>query len=367
MEIRDFSIQELVDYAHNGGKIVCFGAGQALKTFIVSLQDYSVEVIISDVLDNNTKLWGTQILLGDRWKEVKKPDEYLKTIKSHTVIVVTCQYLYEIKRQIDEFDNLSGSIVFYGFVLDRYCDFRLSIGDMNAKIVSGESKKIPKIIHYCWFGRNTIPEHYKEWMKSWKKYCPDYEIIEWNEDNYDVMKNRYIAEAYEVKKWGFVPDYARLDIVYEHGGIYLDTDVEVVRPLDSLLGQKAFAGFQDCYNVALGLGFGSEKNNPIIKIMRDDYDGRDFINQDGSLNLKSSPAYQTECLRKNGLKLNGKFQEMDNINIYPKVFFSPMNHYNRQIRCNKNTFTIHHFDGSWVEQREKTEQAEYQNIYWAMR
>ena len=102
---------------------------------------------------------------------------------------------------------------------------------------------IPKIIHYCWFGGAELPEKDRKCIESWKKFCPDYQIIEWNENNYDVTKNTYMYQAYQAKKWGFVPDYARLDIIYQHGGIYLDTDVELVKNLDSLLENDAFMGF----------------------------------------------------------------------------------------------------------------------------
>lgn len=367
MDIKDFSIQELVDYSNSGGKIICFGVGLALKNFVNALQSYSVEGIINDILDNDEKSWGKQILLGNKWMEVKNPTEYLKTVKSHIVIVVTCQYLSEIKRQLDEFGNLYGSVVFYGFVLDRYCDFLLNVGSMNVRHRTGKTEKIPRIIHYCWFGRSPIPERYKEWMKSWKKYCPDYEIVEWNEDNYDVRKNEYMSQAYDAKTWGFVPDYARLDIIYKHGGIYLDTDVEIIRPLDNLLRERAFAGFQDSHSVALGLGFGAMKENAIIKAMRDDYSDVKFIDEKGNLNLRPSPSYQTECLKKIGLVPNGMYQRLNDITIFPKVYFSPMNHYNRQIRKTKETYTIHHFDGSWVGEREKSEQAKYRDVYLKMR
>ena len=117
---------------------------------------------------------------------------------------------------------------------------------------------IPKKIHYCWIGGNPLPELAIKCIESWKKYCPDYEIIEWNEKNYDFRKNQFMREAYDEKKWGFVPDYARLDIIYEHGGIYLDTDVEIIKPLDSLLKEQGFAGMEQPGIVALGLGFGAE-------------------------------------------------------------------------------------------------------------
>ena len=126
---------------------------------------------------------------------------------------------------------------------------------------------IPKIIHYCWFGNGPIPEKDKKCINSWKKYCSDYKIIQWNEKNYDITKNKYMNQAYQQKKWGFVPDYARLDIIYTYGGIYLDTDVEIIKSFDSLLSNRGFAGFERPDYVNLGLGFGAEAENIIIKKM----------------------------------------------------------------------------------------------------
>ena len=147
---------------------------------------------------------------------------------------------------------------------------------------------IPKKIHYCWFGGNPLPELAQKCIASWKKYCPDYEIIEWNETNYDITKNNYMNQAYENKRWGFVPDYARLDIIYTHGGIYLDTDVELIKPIDELLTLKAFAGVeQNSEYVALGLGFGAEKEHPTIKALRDYYDTLSFV-ENGELGLDES-------------------------------------------------------------------------------
>ena len=124
-------------------------------------------------------------------------------------------------------------------------------------------------------------------MNSWKKYCPDYEIIEWNESNYDVTKNQYMYDAYKSEKWGFVPDYARLDIIYQYGGIYLDVDVELVQSLDELRYQDGFVGFEDQTEVNFGSGFGAAKGSRIIRELRDEYDRRKFVNEDGSLNLLS--------------------------------------------------------------------------------
>ena len=202
-------------------------------------------------------------------------------------------------------------------------------------------------------------------MESWKKFCPDYEIIEWNEDNYDVTKNDYMMQAYEAKLWSFVSDYARLDILYRYGGIYLDTDVEVLQPLDDLLHQEAFAGFQEATGVSIasGLGIGSVPKNSLVKEMRDDYETLSFRRPDGSLNLTATPYYQTQVLLRHGLKQDGRFQQLPHLNVYPKVFFSPMTHYNRLIRTNANSYLLHHFDGSWVKGKPKNAWDEMPEIY----
>lgn len=126
---------------------------------------------------------------------------------------------------------------------------------------------IPKKIHYCWFGRNPLPELAVRCIESWKKYCPDYEIIEWNEDNYDINKISYVKEAYQARKWAFVTDYVRLDVVNQYGGIYLDTDVELLKSLDPLLKYKSFFGMEEGKFIATGLGFGAEKGTKILVLV----------------------------------------------------------------------------------------------------
>ena len=215
-------------------------------------------------------------------------------------------------------------------------------------------QKIPKIIHYCWFGGNPLPELAQKCIASWKKFCPDYEIKEWNESNYDVAKNKYMKEAFENKQWAFVSDYARLDIIYEHGGIYFDTDVEVVRPLNNLLTFKGFAGFENEKSVNsqkscnTGLGFGAIPKLPIIKELRNCYDKLSFIQKDGSFNTLPCPRYQTKYLLQKGLVLNNSFQEIDGLTIFPAEYFAPKDYYSGKINLTKNTYSIHHFDGSWV-------------------
>lgn len=213
---------------------------------------------------------------------------------------------------------------------------------------------IPKKIHYCWLGGNPLPESAKKCIKSWRKYCPDYEIIEWNESNYDFTKNEYMRQALEAKKWGFVPDYARLDIIYNEGGIYLDTDVEMIRPFDELLQLKGFAGFQDEDYVALGLGFGAEPGNPVIKKLMDSYEKLSFLNEDGSLNLVPSPHLNTKTLVDDcGLIPSACYQELGSFSVFPPEYFCPKSFLDGVIRKTKNTFSIHHFDASWFSDESK--------------
>lgn len=208
---------------------------------------------------------------------------------------------------------------------------------------------IPKIIHYCWFGGKEKPESVKKCIESWKKYCPDYQIIEWNESNYDVSKNKYMFEAYKAKKWGFVSDYARLDIIYENGGIYFDTDVEVIKSLDSLLDNNCFMGFEDGKHVSSGLGFGSEKHNESIKkIMEEIYGNLSFSVTDNTREPISCPILTTNLLLKYGLIQNDKLQNVLGITIYPTVYFCPKSYDTFKTKITSNTYSIHHFDMSWV-------------------
>ena len=209
---------------------------------------------------------------------------------------------------------------------------------------------IPKKIHYCWIGGNPLPKLAKKCIASWKKHCPDYEIIEWNEDNYDFTKNKYMKDAFEAKKWGFVPDYARLDIIYQHGGIYLDTDVEIIKSFDSLLKNKGFAGFESEQYVNFGQGFGAEAGNQVLKTLLDSYETIDFLNRDGSLNTTPSPVINTEALNcKYGKLIPNKKQILDNgFVIYPIDYFCPKSMNDDKIRITDNTYSIHHFSGSWI-------------------
>ena len=213
--------------------------------------------------------------------------------------------------------------------------------------------EIPKIIHYCWFGGNKKSKLIKKCIDSWKKYCPDYEIVEWNEKNFDINKNMYIKQAYECKKWAFVSDYVRLDVVYNHGGIYLDTDVELIKSLDDLLGYDAFLACENDYLIATGLGFGAIKNNSIIKKILDSYINIPFINVDGTMDLTACTTRNTDTL----IEIFGDISKKINIVLDGNVIFlgkeylCPFDVHTGVMKKTNDTHGIHWYNASWRDRK----------------
>lgn len=216
-----------------------------------------------------------------------------------------------------------------------------------------EETIIPKKIHYVWLGGKPIPERLQIYIDGWKKLCPDYEIIRWDESNYDVMKHDYMKTAYACKKWGFVSDYARLDIIYNEGGIYLDTDVELIRRPDELLYNDAFIGFERMGTINSGSGFGAKRGFPIIKEMRDFYDTVEFIDSDNPNDMTLCPIYETQLLRRHGLKLTGDFQIVDDMSVYPVMYFNAKSLYTDTMRLTDETISIHHCTWTWAGEKSK--------------
>ncbi|WP_251623268.1 glycosyltransferase family 32 protein [Odoribacter lunatus] len=207
---------------------------------------------------------------------------------------------------------------------------------------------IPKIIHYCWFGGNPLPELAQKCISSWKKYLPDYEIREWNERNFNIESNTYVKEAYEARKFAFVTDYVRLFALHSEGGIYMDTDVEVLKSLDRFLIHTAFSGFEDDKMIPTGI-MASEKGGRWVKDNLVYYSDRHFLKSDGTFDLTTNVITLTENMLRQGLLQNNTYQDFPGlITFYPKDFFCPKSHKNGKLYLTENTYTIHHFAGSWI-------------------
>lgn len=210
------------------------------------------------------------------------------------------------------------------------------------------SNEIPKIIHFCWFGKSPLPELAQKCIASWKKFLPGYEIKEWNEENYDVRKIPYIAQAYDAKKYAFVSDYARFDILYQYGGLYFDTDVEVIKTLDEILKCGAFAGIERAGSLAAGLGLASPAASPIYKEILDSYKNSSFIKDGGSMDLTTVVTRVSGIFKKHGFSDKNEIQEVEGIKVYPSEYFCPKNPDTGIISITENSYTIHHFTGSWT-------------------
>ena len=208
---------------------------------------------------------------------------------------------------------------------------------------------IPKIIHYCWFGRNPLPSLAIKCIASWKKYLPDYEIKEWNEDNFDVNVNQYCREAYEAGKWAFVSDYARLKILYDYGGIYMDTDMEVCKPLDRLASYAFWSGFESESQIPTGI-MASCRDNDLLEYLLSYYDDKHFKNEHGIYDTTTNVTTITRMVKdKYDIELNNTFQIFGNNNaIFPFEYFCAKSTEDGKIKKTDNTYTIHHFAGSWL-------------------
>ena len=211
---------------------------------------------------------------------------------------------------------------------------------------------IPKIIHYCWFGGKPLPKLAETCIASWKKYLPDYVIKRWDESNFDVNAIPYTREAYAACKYAFVSDYARFWILYHYGGVYFDTDVEVIRPIDDIINRGGFLGVESnrngIYTVNPGLGFAATQGTAVIGEMVNLYSTFHFTNTDGASDLKNIVEITTDYLSSKGLQNTDEIQDCCGFTIYSKDYFCPIDYDTRELKITENTRTIHHYAESWV-------------------
>lgn len=335
-------------------KLFVFGAGRRL---IHLCETIGIADKIIAVIDNNTELWDTVVEVKNKKLPIINVEKFIKSIEKDTLkdivlLITPAFYAWKIVEQLDAEKQLNGLRCYISSLLmEYYVKQKFSFTDGRAKI--------PKKIHYCWFGEAEIPDKLKKCIDSWRKMCPDYEIIRWDENNYDITKNLYMKQAYECKKWGFVPDYARLDIIYREGGIYLDTDVELVRSLDLLLCDEMFCCADSNTTINFGTGFGAVQGNNLIKQMRDYYDDKVFINADGSLNVQPCYMYQNPILEKHGFTIKNEYQKKNGCVIYPSEVAAPTGLRGMENNFTEKTVSVHHSELSWISEDEKENLKQY--------
>ena len=216
---------------------------------------------------------------------------------------------------------------------------------------------IPQVIHYCWFGRNPLPASALKFIESWRKHFPGYEIKEWNEDNFDVNAIAYTRDAYAARKYAFVSDYARFWILYHHGGVYFDTDVEVIRPMDDIIARGAFMGFEldnvkstdRVLSINPGLGLGVEKGNAVYAEILRGFEQLNFYDPDGSRNNFTMIPMVTKMMQDKGLVLKDEMQTIEGITIYPNEYFNPFDDITGVLRKTANTRCIHWYAKTWTD------------------
>lgn len=210
-------------------------------------------------------------------------------------------------------------------------------------------ESIPKIIHYCWFGKKEKPSVVKKCIETWRNILSDYQIIEWNENSFDINFNEFVREAYENGKFAFVSDYVRVYSLYNYGGIYLDTDVEVYKPFSKeILKNDSFWGFEEKNYIATST-IGAKKGNSLIKTFLESYDNKRFIKKNGEFDTLTNVAIVTDIIKKLGVNLDGRYQKIDDIaTFYPQEYFSPYDYINCYSKKTDNTYTEHHFYKSWL-------------------
>lgn len=344
-----------------GKKLICYGIGKEFQRMLKGYQDYGWIDNIVFLADGNPAREGENVFIRDKKYLIHTQDAMRRNITGEMILMITCMGYAEVIKELDcisELDCTECYLFHFMFSMSEGRDYAIR------RI---KEALLPKVIHYCWFGKKEKPDLYQKCIESWRRYCPDYEIIEWNEENCNIEENLYAKQAYERGKYGFVPDYFRLKIIYEYGGIYLDTDVEILKSINDLRYNRAFGGLEFPGEANLGLGFGAVKGHSVIKKMLKRYDGLLFQNPDGSCNETASPIYQSEDLRQCGMTEKNVLQEVEGMTVYPCSVLSPQNVYTGITIIEEESYMWHHFDASWISgerlKQKKKRQADAEAIW----
>ena len=319
MNVQNVEIDSFVSAVKGQGqKIVLYGAGVIGKVVLpYFIEEKQLEKNILFVADGDPRKHGDFVRIGRKEIEICPPEK-IRQVRDSFVILITGSRYEGILRYLEQMEFLSGTDVYiFPHMLVKKCHL---FPKQEIQRIS-ERPFIPKTIHYCWFGGGEMPEKWKRYQESWKRYCPDYQIIEWNEKNYPIENCDFTRQAYLHKKWSFVSDMARLEILYKYGGIYLDTDVELIRPLDDLLYQPGFVGVEKWGVINSGGGCGAVPGHPIIGEILKERLSVPFEYEDGSLNLESSGYYESKPLLSHGFKPNNTVQVIDGMTVYSSDFF----------------------------------------------
>lgn len=363
MIIKNASYRELAErIKKTDSRVIVYGAGTIGRVLVpVFLGTYELYSYVSCYVDRDRRK--TRIQVGHTAYPVEAPD-ILREVRSPAIVLITNSNFYPVVELLDSIpalDQVEGYIIPVMQLQEFPSADQLAVQKLTREPV------IPKKIHYTWFSKEPMPAFLQDCVGTWKKLCPDYEIIHWNLDNYDVSRIPYARDACAHKKYGFLADAARLDILYQHGGIYMDVDVSLLKNLDELLYQEGFIGFEKWGVLNAGGCCGAVPRHPMIKKMLDLRRDVPFVLEDGSLNTEPSGWFETAPFVASGLRLDNSLQRIENMTVYPSGVFHPYDYMSCESRIKPYTVSQHHFYGGWLERegnkgRKKNQERYYQMI-----
>lgn len=332
-----------------GKKLYIYGLGDIFQGLVKKEIYADLQKNVAGYIDNR-KAGGKIEVLGQKFPVYAVED--LKEREQGIVLLCSTRYIDEMY-QILCAQNFPDTIECFVLPLIWAVSGGQDDDSIKRRIENSNSSrgKIEKKIHCFWFSNDRKPEAYQRCMDSWKRICPDYEIIEWNARNYDWEKNRFMKQAFEKKKWAFVSDFARLDVIYHYGGIYLDMDVELLKSLDPWLQFSAFFNFGTQNDIDLGSGFGSIKMHPVLRTLLELYENADFLDKNGEPMTERymQPQLIRERFPHMGIHMNGNMQLVNDVLVLPRKYHTPVDDFFLQnfVQCN-DTRSIHHYNAGWV-------------------
>lgn len=341
-------------------RVLVYGAGmigQVVVPYII--EKYNLYSYISCYVDADRRKWEHKISCGSYEYRIVSP-EVLQHAEEHTVLFITNSKFSGIVSDLDRIPALETAQGYIIPIIQIY-EARLKKKDLIRRYT--ETPVIPRKLHYCWFGKKEMPEFLQKCIATWREHCPDYEVICWNEENYDISRIPYVKQAYERKKYSFASDLARLDILYEEGGIYLDTDVTLLKNLDDLRYQEAFTGREKWGNINTGGGCGAIPHHPMIKRLLEYRKEFPFLLQDGSLNMETNGLYETFPFLERGMRVDHTLQKVGGMTVYPPDVFHPYDYMSGETHVTGNTYGIHHFYGGWMEESDHVSRTRTQEEY----
>ncbi len=345
MKLINASIKDFSEYVKKTQKkIVLFGAGAVAKTYVPYMASkYEISEYILCAVDNNISKQGSYISLFNRQICIRDITFFTSCNEEYCIWITNGEF-YSVIEQLNGIEECCNTDCFVAAVMQMECERKKVLQIWK----ESDSPLIPRKIHYCWFSGNPIPDSLQKCIDSWSEVCPDYEIVRWDESTFDIKRYKYTLDAYKMHKWGFIPDVARLEILYENGGFYFDTDVKIIKNLDPLRFQTAFCGRERQGHVNFGGGSGCVPHSDVVRRILEFRKDVDFINPNGTINSEASGYYETWPLMEMGLKVEDISQKLEGINVYSSDFFSPYNFINGEELVKNETFSIHYFSGSWI-------------------